>query len=121
MNYLVSIRGAITIDENIGDNILKNTKELLEEIMASNNLLNEDIISIIFSATKDITAVYPAVAAREVGITEASLLCVQEMNVDNSLKLCIRILMHVNKDCCQKDIKHIYLKEAKKLRPDLAL
>lgn len=116
---MVSIRGAITVDNNTAEDILFNTKQLLDRILVSNRLKNEDIISIIFSATKDLTAVYPAVVAREVGITEASLLCVQEMNVDNSMKMCIRVLLHINKDISQKDVIHVYLKDAKKLRPDI--
>lgn len=116
---MVSIRGAITVDNNTAEDILLNTKQLLDRILESNRLINEDIISIIFSATKDLTAAYPAVAARQVGVTEASLLCVQEMNVDNSMKMCIRVLLHINKDISQKDVIHVYLKDAKKLRPDI--
>lgn len=116
---MISIRGAIVVDGNTKENILDRTKEILETIIKENSIKNEEIESIIFSATKDITAVYPAVAAREIGIVDASLLCVQEMYVENSLQMCIRILMHINKEYCQNKVKHVYLNGAECLRPDL--
>ncbi len=118
MSYC-SIRGAITVEENSRECILENTKILLNEIIKSNNLNTEDIISVIFTATKDIDAVYPAVAAREIGIVSAGLMCAQEMYVKDSLKMCIRILVNLNYDLKQKDVRHIYMKDAVKLRPDL--
>ncbi len=119
MSYC-SIRGAITIEENSRECILENTKVLLNDVINSNNLDLEDIVSIIFTATKDIDAVYPAVAAREVGIVEAGLMCTQEMYVKGSLEMCIRVLVNVECDKKQKEMKHSYLKGAVKLRPDLA-
>lgn len=118
---MISIRGAITVEENSKAQILSNTHELLTEIIEANGLTNEEIISIIFSATRDLSATYPAPAARSLGITDASLLCFQEMYVENSLEMCIRVMLHVEKDCCQKDAKHVYLKGAKILRPDISL
>lgn len=113
------IRGAITVEENTRECILNNTRTLLNNIIQSNNLNIDDIISIIFTATKDIDAVYPAVAAREIGITNAGLMCMQEMYVKESLKMCIRVIFYINSDKTQKDIRHIYLKGASVLRPDL--
>ncbi len=116
-----SIRGAITVEENNRECILENTKVLLNDIIASNDLRIEDIVSIIFTATKDIDAVYPAVAARDVGIVQAGLMCVQEMYVCGSLEMCIRVLINIeSKEKTQKDMKHVYLKGAVRLRPDLA-
>lgn len=116
---MISIRGAITVEENSKEAILNSTKELLKEIYLKNQLSQQEIISIFFSATKDLTKAYPAVAARALGIEEASLFCVQEMYVEGSMQRCIRILMHVNRDNNQCDAVHIYLKDAKKLRPDI--
>lgn len=116
---MISIRGAITVKENTESDILESTKVLLLSILESNNISNEDIISIYFTATKDLTKAYPAVAARHIGLTECSLSCVQEMFVEGSMEMCVRVQMLVNIDCCQKDAKHIYLREAKKLRPDI--
>jgi len=116
---MVSVRGAIVIEENTKESILNGTREVLEKMINVNEIEIESIISIIFSATRDLTASYPAPVARELGIFDASLLCVQEMYVENSMAMCIRILMNVNKECCQKDIKHVYLNGAQNLRPDL--
>jgi len=116
---MISIRGAITVQENTKHEILDGTKILLLAILENNDVSVEDVISIYFTGTKDLTAVYPAVAAREIGLKECSLLCAQEMYVDGSLDKCIRVLLHVNSTHCQKEVKHVYLREAKKLRPDI--
>ena len=113
------IRGAITIEENTIEEIRINTINLLEQILKENNISIDDCASIIFTATKDITKAYPAKFAREIGFVNCSLMCVQEMFVENSLGLCIRVMVTINKE--EKDFKpkNIYLNEAKKLRPDL--
>lgn len=116
---MITIRGAVVINENTKESILGGTKKTLEQIIQENEIQIDDIISIIFSATRDLTASYPAPVARELGIFDASLICVQEMYVENSMAMCIRILMNVNKDGCQKDVKHVYLNGAQSLRPDL--
>lgn len=116
---VVSIRGAITVEENNNKLIIKNTELLLNRIIAKNNINNKDIISILFTATNDLNEEYPAKAARDIGLIDCSLLCFQEMNVKNSLKRCIRILMMLNSDIKQNKVNHIYLKGAKVLRKDL--
>ncbi len=115
-----AIRGAITVPENTRDYILEGTRELLDEIINRNNVNKDDIISIIFSMTNDLNAVFPAVAARELGLTDVPLMCSNEINVPGSLKNCIRILLHLNTDKANSDINHVYLKDAVALRPDLA-
>jgi len=115
-----AIRGAITVDDNKKDLILEGTKELLEKIVEENDICEEDIISIIFSVTNDLNAAFPAAAAREMGWTNIALMCTNEINVPGSLEKCIRVLMHINTDKSNKDIKHIYLRKARTLRPDLA-
>ncbi len=114
------IRGAITVEKNEYDHILKATKVLLKKIIATNNITSSEIVSIIFTATSDLDRVYPALAARKIGFTDIPLMCYQELYVEDSLKMCIRIMIYVNRDCKHSEIKHIYLKNAKKLRPDLA-
>ncbi|MBC7958698.1 MAG: chorismate mutase [Vallitaleaceae bacterium] len=115
-----SIRGAVGIEQNTKESILSNTSQLLKQILDENQLSVDDICTIIFSATADLTAAYPAIAARDLGIFDASLLCVQEMPVENSMSMCIRVLMTVNKEGCQKDSKHVYINGAEGLRPDLS-
>lgn len=112
------IRGAITIKDNTKLEIRQNVIELIQTIMKKNNINIEDCCSIIFTATKDITAAYPAAFAREIGFNSCSLLCVQEMYVENSLDMCIRVMITVNRDA-DFVVHNIYLNEAKKLRPDL--
>ena len=116
---MIAIRGAITVDSNTKEEIRDATIDMISKIIKSNNLCEDDIVSINFSATKDLDKLYPAVAVREYGFCETPLFCVQEMNVEGSLEYCIRVLIYCNKSIAKKDVKHIYLKKAKKLRPDL--
>ncbi|WP_105616083.1 chorismate mutase [Vallitalea okinawensis] len=116
---MIAVRGATTVKANTKEDILEATNELIEMIIKENNMDMNDIISITFTATKDLDAVYPAVAARNLGITTAGLLCMQEMYVEKSLKKCIRVLIHASSDRMQKNVIHIYLNEAVRLRPDL--
>lgn len=114
----ISIRGAVTA-QNTKEDILSKTEQLLEEIIEKNKIDIRDIESILFTATKDLDQVYPAVAARNLGIVHASLMCVQELFVEGSLDHCIRLSLRVLSTRTQKDAVHVYLGEAKKLRPDL--
>lgn len=117
---IYSIRGAITIEKNSKEDIVYNTEKLLEEIITQNNIDKNNIINIVFSATDDITKTYPAIATRNLGITDCAVMCLQEMNVEDSLKMCIRVMITAKLDIDKKDIKHIYLKDAKILRPDIS-
>lgn len=116
---MVSIRGAITVEKNSEDSILKNTTLLLEKMELENSLIKENVISIIFSATNDLNKVYPAKAARDLGYVNSGLMCFNEMAVEGSLDRCIRVMILYNSNINQEDINHIYLKGAKILRPDL--
>jgi chorismate mutase len=113
---LRGIRGATTVSNNTQEEILSATKELLSEILLANKIKVEDIASVIFTATRDLNAEFPALAARQLGWEETPLLCAVEIDVPKSLKKCIRVLLQVNTDKAQRDIKHVYLKEAVKLR-----
>lgn len=119
---IIAIRGATTIKENTKTQILAATTELLNTIIKENNIKIDEIISILFTATKDITKAYPAIAARQLGITQAALMCMQELEIEDSLEMCIRTMVQIQRDPINTDnppTKHIYLHEAKKLRPDL--
>ncbi|RKD34523.1 chorismate mutase [Thermohalobacter berrensis] len=116
---VVSVRGAITVEKNTKEDIVKSTEELLNELLIKNNIHNESVISIIFSSTKDLNKEYPAFAARKLGFVKCGLMCFQEMEVENSLKKCIRVLILFNSNKKQSEIRHVYLKDAIKLRPDL--
>lgn len=115
-----AIRGATTVEENTQKAIKLATVELLNEILSQNNISKEDISHVIFTLTKDINADFPAKFARtELGFDDVPMICSNEIDVPNSLPMCIRALVVVNSDKSQKEIRHIYQQEAKKLRPDL--
>jgi chorismate mutase len=115
------IRGAICAQANETDAILTATYKLLERLVADNDLRSEDVVSAIFTATPDLDAAYPARAAREMGWTQVPLLCMQEMHVVSTLPRCIRVLIHWNTDRTPNEIRHVYLGEARALRPDLTI
>lgn len=114
------IRGATTVTENTREAILDATRELLAHIIESNSIQPEDVASAIFTTTPDLNAEFPAVAARDMGWNDTPLLCGQEIAVPNSLKHCIRILIHWNTTRPASEIIHVYLREARSLRPEHA-
>ncbi len=114
------IRGAITVDKNRQQDILKATEVLLKEIIKQNNIEDREIVSIMFTATEDLDREYPAVAARKLGFKYIPLMCYQEQRVKNSLSRCIRVMFFIDRNCSHQEIKHVYLKKAKGLRPDLS-
>ena len=114
-----AIRGATTAEENTREAIIDATLELLGVIEEKNDLKRADAISIIFTVTSDLTAVFPAAAAREMGLTFVPLLDMAAPAIDGSLEKCIRIMIHINTDKPKEEINHVYLRGAKVLRPDL--
>jgi len=118
---LRGLRGATTVTKDDTELILTATKELLELMLEHNQITDFDLIaSIFFTTSPDLSSVFPAEAARAVGIKHVALICSSEIPVENSLEKAIRILMHVNTSQKQSEMKHIYLNNAKKLRPDLS-
>jgi len=114
------IRGATTIEIDSRENVLSATRELLETIFVYNpELKTEDIASAIFTTTEDVNSVFPALAARQIGWDHVPMVCAREIPVPDSLPRCIRVLIHWNTTQAQNAIQHIYLRGAKKLRPDL--
>lgn len=114
------VRGAITVQSNSREEILRETRRLLALIIRLNGIEAEDVASAIFTTTRDVNAEYPALAARQLGWLDAALLCGHEMEVPNGLPHCIRILVHWNTTKKPHEIQHIYLGEAVRLRPDKA-
>lgn len=113
------IRGAITVAVNEEEAILEATRELLARIVDLNGVAVADVASVIFTQTPDLDAAYPARGAREMGWVETPLLCMQEAAVAGSLPHCIRVLMLWNTDLPPDQIRHVYLRQARTLRPDL--
>ncbi|API90404.1 MULTISPECIES: chorismate mutase [Virgibacillus] len=115
------IRGATTVVEDQADMIIENTRRLVEEMVTKNNVSPEDVSHVFISVTKDITAAFPAKGLRKLpGWTYVPVMCMTEIDVPNSLKRCIRVMMVVNTDKEQASMNHIFQNEAIHLRPDLA-
>lgn len=114
------IRGATSVECDTPQEILAATRELLQKLLQENQIHEfEDIVSVIFTTTQDLNSTFPAEAAREAGMSQVPLLCASEIPIAGSLPRCIRVLMHLNTDKRQHEVTHVYLREARKLRPDL--
>jgi chorismate mutase len=114
------IRGATVVAADTPEAIGSATQELLRALVEANGLDPADIASVIFTTTPDLTAAHPARAARELGWTDAAMLCVNEMAVADGLTQCLRVLIHWNTGMRQADVRHVYLHAAARLRPDRA-
>jgi chorismate mutase len=120
MTVCRGVRGATTVETDDREQILKATRQLLALMIRRNEINSHDVASVLFTVTKDLSAEFPALAARQLGWIEVPLICAYEMTVAESLPRCIRILLHWNTDKRQSEILHTYVHEAKKLRPDLS-
>lgn len=112
------VRGATTVSENTGEAILEATREMLYIMISVNNIRPEDVASAYFTTTADLDATYPALAARQLGWYDVALMCGHEMQVPNGLARCIRVMIHWNTTRSAREIVHVYLRDAKNLRPD---
>lgn len=113
-------RGATTISENNEQEIMEETRKLVLEMVEQNKINPTDISHVLFSVTDDINAAFPAKVARELpGWTHVPVMCMKEIDVSKSLKLCIRVMLIARTDLKQDEIEHIFLNNAIKLRPDL--
>jgi chorismate mutase len=114
-----AVRGATTVDADTREQVIERTQELVAALMERNGLSEDDLISIVFTATDDIHSSFPAEAAREAGITHVPLLCARELEIDGGIAACIRILVHAYTDLGIRELRHPYLHGAKQLRTDL--
>ncbi len=118
---VLALRGAITIDSDEPEEISAAVSRVLGILFERNELVNNDVVSILFSATKDIRSAPPAAAARAFGLVDVPLLCTQEMDIAGSLPLCIRLLLHMETSRSRDELRHVFLAGATVLRPELAL
>jgi chorismate mutase len=116
---LLALRGAITCDEDTKDEIDVKTQTLVREMLERNDVEHDDLVSIIFTATDDLTATFPATAARALGLGDVPLLCMRELGVTGAMPRCIRVLMHLYTDRPREKLRHVYLGAARALRDDL--
>lgn len=115
-----AIRGATQVQADTKEDIRDAVVELMNSLLDKNNLKKEDLISVLFTATPDLTSDFPAASAREMGLGMVPLICAVEINVPNSLPRTIRTLVHCNTDMSSSEISHIYLRGASVLRRDIA-
>ena len=115
-----AIRGAIQVAADDRQEILDGTAELVTEVMKRNGLSTDEVISVIFSATADLRAEFPALAARALGFQEVPLLCCTEINVPGALPRVVRLMMHVDTSLSRNAVQHVYLRGATALRLDIA-
>lgn len=120
-NWVRGIRGATTVTADEPELILAATRELVSEMLAQNGITDFGVISsAFFTTTPDLTSTFPAEGARELGMTTVPLLCFQEIPVPDRLPRCVRVMILVHTSKAQGEVRHVYLREAKSLRPDLA-
>jgi chorismate mutase len=115
-----AIRGAVQVEANLSASILEGTSELVTEVMSRNQLTPDDVISVVFSATTDLTAEFPALAARKLGFQDVPLLCCSEIAVPGAMPRVIRLMMHVETAVPRSAVHHVYLRGAAALRLDIA-
>lgn len=114
-----AIRGATQLAADTREQMLERVIELVQQIMADNQLQPDDFISVLFTATPDLVAEFPAFAARQLGFAEVPLICAQEINVPGAMPRVVRVLAHVESELTKAEIKHVYLHGAAGLRKDL--
>lgn len=115
-----AIRGAIQLEVDEREHLLKSTAELVTKVLHANKLNLGDLVSIWFTATPDVVSEFPALAARELGLGDVPLMCSVEMNVSGAMPRVIRLMMHVDTTLSRAEIQHVYLRGAALLRSDLA-
>jgi chorismate mutase len=113
------LRGATTVDVDSVPQVTERSQELMRELMARNDLAEDDIVSVLFTATADVTSIFPATAIREIWFGAVPLLCAAEIAVPGSMPLCIRVLLHVHTTRSRDEMHHVYLHGAQGLRDDL--
>ena len=113
------MRGATTLDADTEEQVHQRVKALVVEMLERNGVGKDDIISIFFTATDDVRSVFPATAARALGLGDVPLLCARELDVHGGTQLCIRVMMHLTTDRAPHDLRHVYLEGARGLRDDL--
>lgn len=116
---VLALRGAITLERDERAHLLERVQRLLAEMLERNGVHHDDLISILFTATPDVHSVFPAVAAREMGLGDVPLICAQELDIEGSMPLCIRVLLHLNTERRRDQLRHVYLEGARSLRDDL--
>jgi chorismate mutase len=114
-----ALRGATTVDVDTPEQVTERVTALLKEMFARNDVDHDDLISILFTATDDLTSIFPATAARTIGLGDVPLICAREIAVPGSMPRCVRVMAHLETDRSRAELHHVYLEGAKSLRDDL--
>ena len=114
-----ALRGATTVDEDTVEQVTERTVALLTEMLERNGVDHDDLISILFTATDDVRSVFPATAARTMGLGDVPLICARELDIVGGTPQCVRIMVHLESDRSKADLRHIYHHGARSLRDDL--
>jgi chorismate mutase len=114
-----ALRGATTVDADTPQHVGERVQALVTAMLETNGVAHDDLISILFTATDDVHAIFPATAAREVGLGDVPLICARELDIDGGTPRCIRVLMHLTTERSRQELHHVYLEGARSLRDDL--
>jgi chorismate mutase len=114
-----ALRGATTFDVDEAGHVTQRVVDLVNQMLERNGVGHDQVISILFTATDDLTSVFPATAARTIGLGDVPLICARELGIENSKPQCIRVLMHLETDRARSELHHVYLEGATTLRDDL--
>jgi chorismate mutase len=114
-----ALRGATTVDVDTPEQVTERVTTLLKEMFSRNDVDHDDLISILFTATEDVTSIFPATAARSIGLGDVPLICAREIPVPGSMPRCLRVMVHFETEKSRNELHHIYLEQAKSLRDDL--
>lgn len=116
---VLALRGATTLERDEREHVLDRVEELLAEMLLRNDVAHDDLISILFTATPDVHSVFPAAAARRMGLGDVPLICARELDIEDGMPLCVRVLAHLNTPRARSELRHVYLEGARTLRDDL--
>jgi chorismate mutase len=114
-----ALRGATTLDVDTPEHMNERVQALLREMLARNDVAHDDLVSILFTATDDLHSMFPATAARNIGLGDVPLICARELDITDATPRCVRVMMHLTTERTRTDLRHVYLEGAKGLRDDL--
>ena len=114
-----ALRGATTVDTDEPDHLSTRVQTLVNQMLERNGVSKDDLISVLFTATDDIHSMFPATAARAVGLGDIPLICARELDITGATPMCVRVLMHLATDRSRQELHHVYLEGARQLRDDL--
>ncbi len=116
---LRALRGATTLDEDTAEQLSVRVKALIASMLQRNDIAHDDLVSILFTATDDLVSMFPAAAARELGLGDVPLICARELAVTGAMARCVRVLMHFYTERPREELHHVYLEGSRGLRDDL--